>query len=551
MRKNWKNRYFVAYNAADNWVVRYYTEEVEAHDSAKHKGDVHLCWYRCLRVEKEEELTKLDAKFALKLKPYWTYDRRRIWYLKFESEEELKEWQAVLETACSKSRAPLNEDAIMRAAFQAAYRQCRWALGVWGWYDYYDTEQQMLANMIVDRCNASIMPPVYAKVSGRMAYRVRRIFESQLDTTVGAAVQAAWKAVVKAINESKGKVREEVDKLIGPILDKQVEFKDQLVEKLADKINPALAETVAPKLKSIVDVLSQPLERAQRAAINMWKEETMKALSEAGGDKAKVLKELEDLDRACRWWYGKLWPAFDAIRDLTRAESREDNAAKGAAIAMVLEDVGGMSMWQLEDALEDNVRFLARSAVYTMKSCVDKHGMPVDESTMNAVLAAYAEDAKSYSRQTLHDILFNIFSGPIEKAVWPLIDPVITPLDEAIPEPMKMLLDIKDLASQVISDTLSSAVFAVVDPSATEPTLSKLLDLAPAGTPELPPAPAVAPPPKQVTDKDGEKHDEDAEEEAAAKAEEKKEIEKEIADEGAAAGGSAAAAATPKDPVEA
>jgi hypothetical protein len=300
-----------------------------------------------------------------------------------------------------------------------------------------------------------------------------------------------------------------------------------------------------------VDVLAQPLELAQRKAIEMWTEETSTIISEAGGDSGAALKSIASLDRQCRWWYGKLWPAFDAIRDLTRAESREDNAAKGAAIAIVLEDVGGMSMWQLEDALEDNIRFLARSACYTLSACIDKHGMPVDTATQQAVIAAYAADAVSASRTTVHDIMFNIFSGPIEKAVWPLINPIIEPLDKAIPEPMKLLLDIKDLASSVISDTLSSVIYVIVDPSAVEPTLSKLSTLAPAGVAELPPAPAVAPPPKQVTDKDGEKNDEAAEEDAAAKKEEEEELKKEVsAIEGVGAEGGAAAA-TPKDPVEA
>jgi len=41
--------------------------------------------------------------------------------------------RALPQYAAKKADAPLNEDECMRAAFEAAYEQTRWELGVWSW----------------------------------------------------------------------------------------------------------------------------------------------------------------------------------------------------------------------------------------------------------------------------------------------------------------------------------------------------------------------------------------------------------------------------------
>ena len=56
----------------------------------------------------------------------------------------------------------MNPDACMRAAFKVAYEQTRWSLDVWSWYRYDCTEDEMLGQLVVNKCESDCMAPCYA-----------------------------------------------------------------------------------------------------------------------------------------------------------------------------------------------------------------------------------------------------------------------------------------------------------------------------------------------------------------------------------------------------
>ena len=64
--------------------------------------------------------------------------------------------------ASKKANAPLNTDECMRAAFMVAYEQTRWALDVWTWYRYDCTEDEMLGQLVVNKCEYECMADCYA-----------------------------------------------------------------------------------------------------------------------------------------------------------------------------------------------------------------------------------------------------------------------------------------------------------------------------------------------------------------------------------------------------
>lgn len=59
--KNWKNRYFVAYNKAANYAIVYYEDEA----SMKEKGRINCCGYAVEKFSRDEE--KLYGTMGLKL----------------------------------------------------------------------------------------------------------------------------------------------------------------------------------------------------------------------------------------------------------------------------------------------------------------------------------------------------------------------------------------------------------------------------------------------------------------------------------------------------
>lgn len=79
-----------------------------------------------------------------------------------------------LQYSARHAQPPLNKDQVLRFAFQRAYRITRWRLGVWGWYYVDRTEEEMLGQLVVDKCNEDCMGPVYEKIpGGRLESKIR------------------------------------------------------------------------------------------------------------------------------------------------------------------------------------------------------------------------------------------------------------------------------------------------------------------------------------------------------------------------------------------
>jgi len=101
--KGWKRRWFVATNQADNFQIVYFASEEDEGDLSKKKGEIQPCGYRVKRLEMEEEVKEF-GEHALTLKPW---GRRRQWFLRFDSQEDLERWEPTLKMACSKVCAVL------------------------------------------------------------------------------------------------------------------------------------------------------------------------------------------------------------------------------------------------------------------------------------------------------------------------------------------------------------------------------------------------------------------------------------------------------------
>lgn len=239
--KNWKRRFFVVTNEADNFEVRcwwkqqpyawgvamsmlsplhshraraqvryYVTEEAFKSAPDKPKGTINLCWYkvrpsdisidgamrralavsRCTPPPQVKRCTTADeiaanGELSIKLSPWWASDRRRTWAVRADDEASVKEWVDAFETAASKAAAPLNKDPVMRTAFEHAYRETRWALGEWGWFYYAAPEDRQLGMLVTDKCERGCMRDVYGRITPSAEAVVRPRVQAALDTTIG------------------------------------------------------------------------------------------------------------------------------------------------------------------------------------------------------------------------------------------------------------------------------------------------------------------------------------------------------------------------------
>ncbi len=237
----------------------------------------------------------------------------------------------MFEYAAKKADPPLNSDWVMAFAFKRAYRETRWRLGVWGWFSFDRTEDEQLGQvrvrvcvcvcvrarvcvcaraagltcaclfqMIVDRCEADCMGPVYRKIpGGRLERKIREQLQKVLDQTVGAGVGAAWKAVTATIDGQKETLEKTARGVLGELFEKQAELKNKIKEGILGVISPPLEEISKPVMKPVCDCLMAPLVASYKELAFSFFERMTKIIND--GVKSEDIKEFV---REIRWCAG-------------------------------------------------------------------------------------------------------------------------------------------------------------------------------------------------------------------------------------------------------
>eukprot|EP01029_Cantina_marsupialis_P027229 TRINITY_DN755174_c0_g1_i1.p1 TRINITY_DN755174_c0_g1~~TRINITY_DN755174_c0_g1_i1.p1 ORF type:complete len:549 (+),score=161.02 TRINITY_DN755174_c0_g1_i1:49-1695(+) len=457
IRKNWKKRYFVAMNKADNFVIHYFKSESDKKDVKKAAGSMFCCNYVVKKIKKEEQLKKY-GEFSLKFKPYSKYDRRRKYFLRFENEEELKAWSDVLENTAKKAKAPLNENWVMQNAFKAAYRRTRWALWVWGWYTYNCTEDQMLSQLIVDRCERDIMQDVYAKIPAGKTYRmIKGKVQGMLDTTVGAVVGAGWKGCVSAIESAQGTLEETLNEQLDPIFSTKVEIMNKVKDGIVGVLAPILSEIAKPVLSPVLEKLLSPMVDAFAACLKCWHKRANQCISNNWEEK-KVKSFKKDLNY---YYSSPLYEAYSLFRDFTRSD-----------VMTVLGDLlYELRPWRIEDIVEGRMKGLVQNAIYTFQTEVDG-----DEEAGKAPRDDFDAILKEVTMKLTHDMtiagalevsyIFEcIIMPPFQQKLFPAIKEIIAPISKAIPDLIKNFIDPDEMVDQIMNGALKETIEAIIGAS--------------------------------------------------------------------------------------
>lgn len=482
VKKNWKKRWFVATNAADNYRIMYFEKEELKEDPKKKKGEIQPCGYRIKHLNKEEE-QKEFGEFCLTFKPY---GRRRQWFVKCANADDLKEWEGVFKFSAKQAGPPLNPDQVMTFAYKRAYEMTRWQLGVWGWYWYDRTEEEQLGQLIVDRCEEGCMRPVYDSIpGGRLQRKIRAAVQDTLDKTVGAAVGASWKVAVSGIESQKETLESKAREALGPILEKMSELKATVKDKIVGIISPALEEITKPIMTPICNCLMAPLVAAHKALALSYHARMSSIIEE--GD---IEGGLNDFVRQIRWWWGPMRPALVQIYKAFR-EGWEDDEPETAGVSFsvsvnigdIVDLLQGVSAWQIEDQFEDNLRTLMAKSIYTFSDELKNKKDAGEESPdlgaiRDQVTRMLMHDSRLNVRAAIREIFLLVIQPPFKRKVDPLIKDILEPITSAIPDALKTFLDIQKMAIEVMDGILEDTITNCIRP-ASEPVLA-MLDSLPA-----------------------------------------------------------------------
>lgn len=460
-RKSWKSRFFIVRNLADNYVVEYYVDEAASNvDKAVPRGRIHLCNMQVKRVKDAEDVVKYGAH-CLKLKPS---GRRRTWYIRCPDAAAQKQWKATFKYCAKQADAPLNKDECMRAAFELAYEETRSALGVWSWYRCDCTEEELLGQLIVDKCERDLMGEVYAKIpAGALYWKLRGAVEKALDTTVGVVVAAAWKVMAGTIEASKGTLKTTASAAIGDVITKQVEIQVAIKAGLMGAMAPAL-DKIGTTIAPVIEAMAKPMYKAYRLAVKTYVIEMTKVVTSE-----KMAESANDMYDSIRWYWGITWPSLERVRVLTRPGSSDQAKVKKMGIKIVISDVlqtfGDVSLWRIEECFEEHIRLQMTKAVFTCLEDIKASADTPKDVVMKRTATKLIHDAKIQAKADINMVLFDLIYKYVQKLVNPAMAAVLDPLAALVPGPLEPLLDVKDLAREVLEQTLKSAIDAMMEPA--------------------------------------------------------------------------------------
>lgn len=468
LRKNWKKRWFVV---KPNYTVDYFVSDVESQKpKGKKKGTMSLCGYSVVedpnqgilvRIKRLAEKMGVDFSNLPKPKEYpplvfeLYHSRRRCYYIQCKDKEEFDDWVAAFRTICWRAwYYGLSWDEwCHKEAFPQAVRKTRWELGRWGWYSNYGSEEQILSDLIADELEYDIMGRVYGKLMGPWVVRnmLRNQVQKAIDSMVMAAVKPAWAGMQKAVKELRPKVEPKIRDLVGPIFEAEVQLMDKMKDAVMSVLDPILQEHVCPHLGKIVAILKSPMTEGFDEAFDIWNKHVDKW--EPSDDLQKSFRDLDYMPRS----YWEMRPA---------TEKTDVMYEPLWALHEIFSDIYPWSLiWSAHDVLRDKTD----NAVYTWEQVLVKAkeaGQNPDKSVAKRakeeVFEKFKHDADIATTQYFCDIMKKIVMPPFEALLHPATKNIIDPLAEAVPEPLREFLDIKQMFEDLYYSIVDAAIETVV-----------------------------------------------------------------------------------------
>jgi len=466
-RKTWKKRFFVV---RYDYKVDYFSDEKAAtKPKAKPKGTMSLAGYTVIENIGEAALERLknlaekmgvDASSLPSPKKYGEFcfeihhDRRRSYFIEASNAEEKKEWVEMFKTCCRRAYG-LNdhEDEVHVNAFHKSVRDTRWSLGRWGWWSYGGSEEQVLSDVISDEIEWQVMGDIYSKISSgpwAVRSRIRNAVLKTIDGIVGAAVTPAWKAMSSAVKELRPKIEPKVGELAEPLGKTKSEVTEKMKDSTKDTVDKELDSSVKPQLSKLLDIFRDPIREAFDKTKSNFGEKIDSWIETA--DEKDPVKSFNDLDwYACGWW--NLWDAFEIINKLVEP------------LELLREVFSDIWPWGLVYEARDRFHKLRDNAVFTFQTRVKESieggteaGKELLQKTKSAIMDDFVNDIAIASLHLFLKLVKEIVMGPLNKTLIPAVKSILEPLNDAIPDTLKEIVDISEMFMNLLHAILDGII---------------------------------------------------------------------------------------------
>lgn len=440
---SWKKRFFVARNQADKFVVEYYSSD-KCLEKEK-KGYINCAGYRASKDASKKP-------FGIKLTP-WD-DERRAWQIACETAAEQDEWVSVFENATWHAEPAWDPDPMVQRAFEIAFNKTKTARGFWYSFRFDRSPAEMLTKLLVMDLDRTVIRDIIAEVSTPGSVGIssaRSTVRKMLVATCTTACAGAWSSSKPALDLAKTVVEEKVIPGIQPIIDAQVQLREQIVTLVTSATTPVTAKLSETVFTPLVGMVLEPMQRAFAAAIKGF---NTQAVAKMGNLKDEKVYQGMISDVSYSYWSeSPMVDAYQIIRNL-------DDTTLGK----FCEAIPGVSAWSFIYKLDSMLRDLLRRAIYTMhKLCADMD----PAAALAKTLGQLVHDAKQCF-QLVVSAGFKYMVGDFfdENLIQPCVE-LVKPVSEAIPEAFKTLLSVDGLLEDALNGMVSNVISGCVsDPAA-------------------------------------------------------------------------------------
>jgi len=451
--KNWKQRFFIAYNADENFKVEYLDGTSE---TGKLKGTIHLAGYRAYEFSQDDiaEFGEPGIKFVP-----WSW-RRRTWYIKCADDKERKEWLSTFETACYKARPPHDKDECIAEAFDVALRNTRWRFWYWGWYGDAGDEAERLGEFLLDVLDRDIVNEI---LNGIPENAGKQMTVDLVRKTIGASVKAAcataWSGSASAVRAVSEKIQNQVKEMISPIIEKQENFKTMIVEKISGKINPFLADKGASLLRPILNVIFKPVIQSFTLAAKGYHAHMHKTIANGEFAQNNFDAALRRSDWQMDWWSGPIHDAYAVVYRMYTSDMTE-------VLALLS---GGITPYTVYNMVMDKLKIILHRAMFTFGNLAKSVSESEYASVLSHVMGLLFHDCLIMVKSTILAVLKSILDGPIQELVVTPCLELVAPIQEtidAIPIPgLSVLIDLPEMLQDVVGSIEESALVALISGS--------------------------------------------------------------------------------------
>jgi len=384
------------------------------------------------------------------------HSRRRCYFIQCANEEEFKQWAEQFKVCCRRAYGLKNQEFVHQKAFDEAVRTTRWELGRWGWYSWGGSEEQVLSDLISDEIDWKVMYKIYGKIAGPWIVRnqVRNQVLKALDTMVSAAVNPAWAAMAKVVEEIRPKIEPTIKEMVGPIFKAEADLIEKMKQGALSIIDPILKEKVTPHLGKIVEVIKSPMREAYDIAFTLFDEEITKFEVKGGINETK--KEFYSLDWYARSW--KMWPALSKIEVMYEPLW---------ALHVIFEDIWPWGLiWQGYDEIRtrtDNAFYtFEQRLIQSMEAENPSDPKALVEKLKAGVMADFKADAQKSTLNYYAAIMKVIVMPPFEKVVIPACKTIIDPISDLVPEPLKQFIDPSAMFEELLDGIIDGCIETIL-----------------------------------------------------------------------------------------